>query len=185
MRYLQDVPPAAGEKETLAALLDLQREAVIAHCEGCSDEDLRKRLVDSETTILGIVKHLGFVERWWFGKRFAGDTLESLARPMDPTAPTQGDWDADFRIEADESTDLILDFYRQEIDRSRAIVAATDLETRAVDRPDVTLRWVMCRVIWDTARHAGQADILRELVDGTTGLGFTGPAAVDELPGGD
>ncbi len=182
MRYLEDVPGAVSEKETLTSLLDLQRNAMLAHCEGCPDESLRKRLVGTETTILGMVKHLGFVERWWFGSRFAGAEIQDLSQPDDPTSPTQADPDADFRIESDETTQLILDFYRQESEKSRSIIAAADLDDRAVKRPDVTLRWVICRVVWDTARHAGQADILRELTDGVTGVGFPGAPSPEDLP---
>lgn len=65
MRYLKEIPYFAEEKETLGALLDLQRAALVAICEGCSDEDLRTRVVGSDTTILGIIKHEAYAERWW------------------------------------------------------------------------------------------------------------------------
>jgi uncharacterized damage-inducible protein DinB len=167
MEYLPDVPFAAGERRTLLALLDLQRAAVTSICAGCSDEDLRARLVLSSTSILGIVKHLAYAERWWFQDNFAG---REVGYPWTDTDP-----DAEFRISPDESTQAVLDFYAAECRTSRDIVAAAELDDRAARRAELSLRWIVGRMIWETARHAGQADILREQLDGVTGLGHTHP----------
>jgi uncharacterized damage-inducible protein DinB len=170
MEYLPDVPIAVGERRTLLALLDLQRASVVAICAGCSDDDLRARLVLSETSILGIVKHLAYAERWWFQDNFAG---REVSYPWTDTDP-----DAEFRICADESTQTVLDFYAAECQHSREIVAAASLDDRAARRGELTLRWIVARMVWETARHAGQADILREQLDGVTGLGHTHPPAL-------
>jgi hypothetical protein len=69
---VKEVPYAADQRETIAAMLDQQRAAVVALCDECSDGNLRARPVASDTTILGIVKHLAFMERWWFHDVFAG-----------------------------------------------------------------------------------------------------------------
>lgn len=155
------------EKVVLSASLDAQRAAMLALCEGLSDEQVRARLVPSLTTILGMVKHLAYVERWWFQDVFEGRPCEY---PI-----SEDDWDADFRIEPEDTTAGILELYRTEFRISRDIVAAhelTDISTNHTQRPPCTLRWTILHVIEDTARHAGHADILREQLDGKTGLGL-------------
>ncbi len=168
MQPLTEVPLNAGEKETLMALLDLQRASLVAITAGCSDEDLRKRLVSSETTILGIIKHVAHMERWWIQDRFAG---RRLSYPF-----TEEDPDAEFRIEPQETTQDILDLYAAACAESNAIIEASDLDDQGLDDRGGTvkrmsLRWIIGRMIAETARHAGHADILREQMDGATGLG--------------
>lgn len=153
------------EGELLASFIDTQREAMLAIADGLSDADLRKQLVPSDTTILGMIKHLAYVERWWFQDIFEG---RDVGYPW-----TEDDMDADFRIEPDESAAQILDLYRAECDVSRAIVESHDLSDVSIspERPSCTLKWIILHMIEETARHAGQADILREQLDGKTGLG--------------
>lgn len=165
MNPVARVPSPATEKETLCASLDQQRAAMVAICDGCPTEGLRRSFVPSPSTIIGIVKHLAYVERWWFQDRFAGRDCEYPWSEADP--------DAEFRIAPHESTADVLDLYAAECDKSRAIAAKASLEDRAARRTELTLRWVMDHMITETARHAGHADILRELVDGTTGLGHS------------
>jgi hypothetical protein len=105
------------------------------------------------------------VERSWFQIRFLGQNL--------PVPYSDADPDADFRIEPDDTTESVLAFYREQIERSRAIVAATpslDETAKDPERADYTLRWMMVHMIEETARHNGHADILREQIDGATGL---------------
>lgn len=175
VKYLKEIPYTAGEKETLGALLDLQRAALVAICEGCSDEDLRKRLVASDTTILGIVKHEAYAERWWFQENFAGERPDYAWSEEDP--------DADFRIEDHETTEDILDLYARECDKSRAIFEGAgldDLAARLRGGNEISLRWIVARMIWETARHCGHADILREQLDGATGLGHTNAPSIPD-----
>ena len=159
------MPETEDHKDLLQAVLDEQREFLIKKVSGASEADQRKRLVPSETTLLGLVKHLAYVERWWFQDRFAG---ENVSYPW-----TDEDWDADFRIEEDESTAAILDLYRAESEKSRAIAAAASLDdwsqhgTKLREPP--SLLWILLHMIEETARHNGHADILREQMDGTTG----------------
>ena len=131
--------------------------------EGVSDEDLRRPMVPSGTTLLGLVKHLAYVERWWFQDVFGGETVEYPWTDDDP--------DADFRIEPNESTQEIVDLYVEECRKNRDIVAAASLDDMAArpDRSKYSLRWIVAHMIEETARHNGHADILRELIDGVTG----------------
>ena len=157
----------------LGAFLDYHRATLLWKIEGLSDADLRRSIVPSGVTLLGMVKHLAYVERWWFQAVFAG---ENVAFPW-----TDADPDADWRVEPGETTAEIIALYKAEVRRSREIVAAGDpdaLTPRTMGeldslarRPDEkkSLRWIITHMIEETARHNGHADILRELTDGATG----------------
>jgi len=157
-------PPAAGsERELLISFLDNYRETILLKTSGLSEEQLRRRLVPSATTLLGIVKHLGYVERSWFRMRFNGEDLRVPWTDQDP--------DADFRIEPGETAESVFAFYREQVERARAIVATSGLDdtVKGKARQPYTLRWILVHMIEETARHAGHADILREVTDGATG----------------
>jgi uncharacterized damage-inducible protein DinB len=160
---LPDPPYAADEKTTLTSFLDWYRDAILRKVEGLDREAATRQLVPSPTTLLGMVKHLAYVERGWFQSSFMGEPVRRLRSETDP--------DAEFRIEAGESVDQITGLYRGEIERSRQIVARGSLDdhARRPDRTGYTLRWIMVHMIEETARHAGHADILREQTDGATG----------------
>ena len=157
------VPFTGGEKDSLHASLNRHRDVVLWKLEGLDDASLRRALVPSGTTLLGLVKHLAAVEYSWFCETFERET-EPL--PVDPDDP-----DADLRVEPDETTTDVIDFYR----RARAAADAVILELDADDvgtawfGDPVSLRWVLIHMIEETARHAGHLDILRELIDGATG----------------
>lgn len=159
-----DKPKSAPEKESLEVFLDWQRATLIHKVEGLSKEEATRRLVPSDTTLLGIVKHLVLVESWWFQDNFAGKDFDYGWLDDDP--------DADFKIQPDESVDGILDLYREVIEESRRIVAGAsldDMSAKAARGMKRSLRWIMLHMIEETARHLGHADILRELTDGQTG----------------
>jgi uncharacterized damage-inducible protein DinB len=161
-----DVPFAGDEKAMLGAFLDRYRETILWKLDGLTKEQASARLVASATTLLGIVKHLAYVERWWFQMNFAGDPVSF------PWPENEPDEDIDFRIAATDTIESISALYRQEIVRSREIVAGASLEDLGKDLGKVTprsLRWIMVHMIEETARHAGHADILRELTDGAIG----------------
>lgn len=156
----------SDEKKLLRAFRIQGQEAMLALCDGLTDEQLRARLVPSLTTLLGLVKHLAYVERWWFQDVFEGLPCEY--------AITEEDWDADFRIEPHETTEEIIALYKAECRRAEDIIqlhALDDVSVNHSQRPPCTLRWTILHVAEDTARHAGQGDILREQLDGATGLG--------------
>lgn len=149
----------AGPGETLLAFLDYLRGAVARKLEGCSEEQARRAPVPSGTSLLGLVKHLTVVEAYWVERRFAG--LEGSTTP----AP-----DAGFALAPDDTVQRVLDEYRAVVGRANALLAGAGLETPlARGRHGLTLTWVLVHLVEETARHAGHADILRELVDGAAG----------------
>jgi Protein of unknown function (DUF664) len=160
----RDPPRDAPEKETLEAYLDYHRATLLGKIDGLPIEDLRRVMVPSGVSLLGIVKHLAYVELNWFQVCFDG-------REPSPVPWTDEDPDADFRIEPGDSFGSIVAFYRREIEQSRIIVAlAPSLGERAKrEGRNETLRWIMVHMIEETARHNGHADIFRELIDGQIG----------------
>jgi len=157
----------ADERTLLEAFVEFYRAAVVRKVRGVSEQDARRRLVGSATTLGGIVKHLRWVELNWFERVLAGRPDTDLPQPP----WTDEDPDADFRLEPDESLEQIIAEYEQQTARSREIAAGRSLDDTGQHRRlgKVSLRWVYVHMIDETARHAGHADILRELIDGTTG----------------
>ena len=154
---------AGDERELLERFLDFERDTLLLKASGLTEEQLRQHRTPSRMSLLGLVKHLAYVERNWFQLRFLGRAVYIPWR--------EGDKEGDFRIEADETPESVFAFYRAEIEESRRILAATDsLETLAMD-PDrpVTMRWILIHMIEETARHVGHADLMREATDGQTG----------------
>jgi hypothetical protein len=149
-----------GELDTTLAFLSFARSCVLKKVAGLTDEQLLRRLVVSDTTLLGLVQHLADSERYWFGYTLAGDQRYA-------------DVDFDMVIKPGRSSAEIVADYRAAIAESDAhIAAAGDPDARTaqpVDDEPRTLRWVLAHVTGETVRHAGHADILRELIDGATG----------------
>lgn len=163
MPELPSEPRHAGdERALLAEFLDFQRAVALRKVADLSDEDLRRLMTPTGVSLLGIVKHLAHDERWWFRMVFAGEDLEPIWTEEDP--------DPDWRIEPGEATEQIVDVYRDEIARSREIVAGSGLDDVARGQGgDHTLRWILLHMIEEVARHLGHADIIREALDGSTG----------------
>lgn len=111
----------------LSSFLDYHRATVLRKIQGVADFALREPMVPSGTSLLGLVKHLGYVEQWWFRTCFAGEDLQTIWTEADP--------DADLRVESHETTADIVEFYRGECDRSRSIVASTAELTARARRP--------------------------------------------------
>jgi uncharacterized damage-inducible protein DinB len=157
----------ADERTTLEAFLDYYREAMKAKVRGLSEEDANRRLVPSHTTLASLIKHLTRVEMSWFQHRLDQMPLEKLPylkRVIEES-------DADFRVEPDETVEVLVARYDEQCARSRDIAATKELDD-VVPHPmlgEVTMRWIMVHMIEETARHAGHADILREQIDGATG----------------
>jgi uncharacterized damage-inducible protein DinB len=167
MRTRYGAPVAGDEKQVLAGFLDHYRKVLLGICDGLSDEDLRRSFVPSGTSILGMIKHLAYVERGWFQEGIAGRKVDF---PFG-----DDDLDGDFRIEPEETTEQILDLYRAECAKSRAILEEASLDALSEDSTrtaDYNVRWIVAHMIEETARHAGHADIIRELIDGRTETGY-------------
>lgn len=157
-------PVDADELGTLTTQLDFYRETLLMKVSELKEEQLVEQHVPSKTTLLGLVKHLANVERWWFRTVFAGEAVRPIWLEKGP--------DSDFIIEKGEIAAEIIRMYRQEVDRARRIVAkagSLDERARYPEKADHTLRWILCHMIAETARHCGHADILREQTDGQTG----------------
>jgi uncharacterized damage-inducible protein DinB len=151
-------PPrlASAERETLTALLSYQRESLVRKVADLDDETAARRLVPTDTTLLWLVRHLARAESLWVLTRFAGE--------QDVVA-------SDDVIDGDGVAAAVAD-YRAVCARVDAVVAEHSLdELAAADevQPSVNLRWILLHLLEETARHAGHADILRELLDGRTG----------------
>ena len=162
----EDVTEPEPEKETLEGFLDYYRAVIVRKMAGLSLEDASRPLVSSGTSLLGVVKHLGYVERGWFQSGIEGKTFDVPWTDEDP--------DADFRIDPGETIEGIVAWYDEQCALARRIVAAAPgldvLEARIREgRPRRSLRWILVHMIEETARHAGHMDIIREQIDGAVG----------------
>jgi hypothetical protein len=158
-------PMLGGEREQLADFLDFNRGTVVMKAAGLTDEQARRSLVPSElTTVAGLVCHLTLVEQYWFGQ-----VLDNQPDPWEEQL--KADRDAEFRAALSIPLDQLIADYEAECQRSRDVVAKLDLDvtgTTAKGQP-VNVRWVLIHMIEETGRHAGHLDLLRELLDGSTG----------------
>ena len=157
----------ADERATLEAFLDYYRDAIKAKLRGLSEEETRRRLVPSQTTLAGLIKHLARVEVSWFHHRLARVPAEDL--PL--LASAIKDPESDFRIDPKDTVEGLIALYDDQCARSREMARKYRLD-QVVPHPvlgEVSLRWIFVHMIEETARHAGHADILREQTDGETG----------------
>ena len=161
-------PPAVGDERTLlAGFLDFHRETLALKCEGLADWQLRTRAVEpSALSLLGLVRHATDVERAWFERCLAGRDVPY--RYWTAEAP-EAEPDFDEVDQADPAEALAA--WRAQIDVSREISAALPLDALG-DRDGAVRshRWVLLHMIEEYSRHNGHADLLRERLDGTTGV---------------
>ena len=150
-----------ADRPTLLAFLDEQRSIVAGKVRGLSREQATQVAMPTGTTLLGLIRHLTLVEQEWFRQIVAGCEID-LPDDVD-----------EWSTPVDESVEALLEAYATACDESRRIV-----DERAFDDVSVgahpyfgrcEVGWVVLHVIRETARHAGHADILRELTDGATG----------------
>ncbi|MFJ3218949.1 DinB family protein [Kitasatospora sp. NPDC086801] len=162
-----DPPMAADETAMLNAWLDYHRSTLALKCEGLTDDQLRLRSVPPSTlSLLGLVRHMAEVEQYWFQTVLRGD------ESTEDHYWTEADEDGDFNgvDTADVAADLAT--WRAEVEAARRASAGLPLDTvgkRLRRGEEVTLRWILVHMVEEYARHNGHADLLRELVDGTTG----------------
>jgi len=151
-------PPRTGgsEAEVLRAFLDYLRASIAAKVDGAPEPQVRTAGVPSGTNLLGLLNHLTFVER----ATFLGEGVP--------------DWQATFRAAPADSAADVVARYRETVERANEVLdGCADLGAPVPrpreDRPGPSARWALVHLIEETGRHAGHADILRELVDGATG----------------
>jgi Protein of unknown function (DUF664) len=155
-------------KADLRRYLQDAREALLWKLDGLSEYDVRRPLVPTGTNLLGLVKHVTGVEMGYFGDTFGRPCPDQL--PFDESDPN-----SDMFAAPSESREFLTGLYRRAWAHSDATVGALPLDAVGhvpwwpADRNEVTLHHVLVRVATETARHAGHADIVRELIDGTTG----------------
>jgi hypothetical protein len=152
-----EIQLVAGERETLQALLQYQRDSFVRKVTGVNEVDARKSIVGSGTNLLWLTKHLARAESLWIIRRFAGRVVDLPAESVDPGDTLQS----------------AIVTYREgwgEVDAVIGSARSLDEVCRDVgDASLVNLRWVLMHLLEETARHAGHADVLRELIDGVTG----------------
>jgi uncharacterized damage-inducible protein DinB len=147
--------------------------------DGLTEYDIRRPLVATGTNLLGLVKHLVGVESGWFGRTF-DRPFQHLSWIDDEDA----ELNADMWATAEESRAEIVDLYRRVQAHSDATIDALELDAIGSvlwwgpERRIVTLHRVLVHVVGETNRHAGHADIVRELIDGEVGRRTPG----DNLP---
>ena len=157
-------------KAELHRSLQMGRDAVVWKLDGLSEYDVRRPLTPTGTNLLGLLKHLASVEYGYFGVTFG--------RPADEPMPwmsPDAEPNADMYATADESRADIVELYRRANAHSDATIAALDLDAEGHvpwwpdDVNPVTLHQILVHLSTETHRHAGHADIVREMIDGAVG----------------
>ena len=167
-------PVAADEAATLLGFLDWQRATLAWKCSGLDAAGLRATTAASTMTLGGILKHMALVEHGWFSRALHG---HQYAPPWDGV-----DWKADpdweWRTAAEDAPEELFALWQRAVEQSRAEVARVldsgdglgRLAKRTFsDGRSPSLRWILCHMIEEYARHNGHADLLRESIDGATG----------------
>lgn len=165
-------PFQADEVDTLRAFLDYQRATLLRQCDGLDATQMNTTLPPSTMTLGGMLKHLAYVEDWWFGEIFGGG---------EPIAPWVGvDWDADndweWHSAVDDTPEQLRSLFEASVARSNAVLdAAASWDELSVKRSKRTgeqfsLRWMVVHLLEEYARHAGHADLIRESIDGVVNL---------------
>jgi uncharacterized damage-inducible protein DinB len=157
----------AAERDMLEGFLDFHRETLLMKCAGLDDEQLRRAvLAPSKLTLLGLVRHLTGVERYWFRQIMEGQELPDLYA-------TEQDRDGDFRVTDQDTWARTHETWFAEVALARKVSAAHGLDDVSASRgrhPEgFSLRWILTHMIEEYARHNGHADLLREHLDGATG----------------
>jgi Protein of unknown function (DUF664) len=164
----------SSESKALLSYLNIQRDHVLGILAGLDEESLRRPVLPSGWTCLGLVQHLALdVERFWFRCVVAGEQTA-----IDGLAEITNAWE----VGPDVPAETVFDVYRQEISLANAIITATPLDAAPAWWPDDLfgdwriddLREIVLHVMTETATHAGHLDAVRELIDGRSWLVLTG-----------
>jgi uncharacterized damage-inducible protein DinB len=156
-----------GERPALEAWLDFHRATLLLKCAGLTADQLKERAVPpSRLSLLGLVRHMTEVERWWFRMHAASTDMPF---PYDPDQTGQ-----DFEALDGADAAANIEAYKQEIAHARAAVAGKQLDDVVPshgDHPERTrdIRWIYLHMIEEYTRHNGHADLIRERIDSVTG----------------
>ncbi|MBZ4320975.1 DinB family protein [Streptomyces huiliensis] len=162
-------PHIADEPTALEAFLEFQRATLEQKCAGLDEAGLRTASVPPSTmTLLGLVRHLADVERHWYRRVFAGEDAP-------PRFYDDENLEGDFEFPAEATWEEALAAWREEVAAARAAVRGRSLEELSAaghhkTGQPVGLRWIHLHMIEEYARHNGHADLIRERVDGATGV---------------
>ena len=158
-------------KGDLRRYLQAARDTVLWKLEGLGEYDIRRPMTPTGTNLLGLVKHLAGVEAGYFGEAFGRPFAEAMPWYDDGAEPN-----ADMWATASETRDQIVELYQAACAHADTTIDRLPLDAPGIvpwfpeGRRDVTLHRLLAHVIAETNRHAGHADIIRELIDGTVGL---------------
>jgi len=158
-------------KTHLRKYLQIAREAMLWKLDGLSEYDVRRPLTPTGTNLLGLVKHLAAVEAGYFGDTFGRPFAEELPWFADDAEPNDDMW-----ATAEESREQLTGLYRRVWAHADATMDALSLDDVGqvpwwpAERSKVSLHLILVHVIAETNRHAGHADIVRELIDGNAGM---------------
>lgn len=161
-------------KADLLRYLQDGRDALVWKLDGLSEYDIRRPLTPTGTNLLGLLKHVAGVELGYFGDTFGRPFFDE--EPPSWWYTQDAEPHADMWATADESREDIVGLYHQAWEHSNSTIAELELDAIGhvpwwpEERREVTLHHILVRVISDTQRHAGHADIVRELIDGSVGL---------------
>ncbi|MGC9665139.1 DinB family protein [Planosporangium sp. 12N6] len=151
--------------------LDAQRGSVLSILDGLDTESLNARILPSGWSPLGLIEHLGHAERYWF-------QVVAMGKAADLPWSDDDGLDGNNPLHTRRSPEVVFAFYRDQCRRSNLVLASTPLSMPPAGPVDVDtddevsdLRWIALHMIEETARHAGHLDVVRELIDGRTGLG--------------
>jgi Protein of unknown function (DUF664) len=163
-----DPPFVAGEREALEAFLDYQRATLLVKCAGLTAEQLKEQPVPpSKLSLLGLVRHMTDVERWWVRIHGGGEDI-----PFSCFTPDEPDVDFNGAGGADAEADF--DLFGREVAAAREVMRSKDLGVTVPghggDSGQVRdIRWIYVHMIEEYSRHNGHADLIRERIDGATG----------------
>jgi uncharacterized damage-inducible protein DinB len=166
-------PVAADEVDTLLGFLDWQRSTLEWKCSGLDTAGLSTKVAASSVTLGGLLKHMALVEDSWFSRSLHGNERQPIWAAVD----WKNDPDWEWRTAADDSPEDLLALWRGAVERSRDLTALAladggpgRLAARSwPDGQTPSLRWILCHMIEEYARHNGHADLIREAVDGAAG----------------
>jgi hypothetical protein len=152
--------PLDDERTQLEAFIEEYRGAIEVTLDGLTEEQVRRRLVPSATTLLGLLKHVTWMQRVWFEECVGGSSRRELGLVQSP--------DESFRLAEDDTAASVTAAHREACATARKAVADLPLDTVVTGHRSGprTLRWVYLQVLRELAHHCGHADILREQVLG-------------------